>query len=124
EGRRTGRRGGRTAEPPPPGPPAPAGAVRARAAELPQEQDLFTVTAPMVGTFHRSPVPGTPPYVNVGDQVQVGQVLCLIETMKIYNEVVAEVAGEVVGILAENGQLVEYGQPLFQIKKRVEGPAG
>ncbi len=122
--RLTVRRGARTAEAPRAGTPAPAGAVRAREPEPVQEQDLFTVTAPMVGTFHRSPVPGTPPYVNVGDQVQVGQVLCLIETMKIYNEVVAEVAGEIVGILAENGQLVEYGQPLFQIKKRVEGPAG
>ncbi|MBC7106271.1 MAG: acetyl-CoA carboxylase biotin carboxyl carrier protein [Firmicutes bacterium] len=122
--RLTLRRGGRSAEAARGGAPAAVGAVPPRGPEPVREPDLFTVTAPMVGTFHRSPVPGTPPYVNVGDQVQVGQVLCLIETMKIYNEVVAEVAGEIVGILAENGQLVEYGQPLFHIRKRVEGPAG
>ncbi|MEW6457471.1 MAG: acetyl-CoA carboxylase biotin carboxyl carrier protein [Bacillota bacterium] len=77
--------------------------------------DTVTVTAPMVGTFYSSPAPDAPPYVEVGSKVREGQVLCIIEAMKLMNEIEAEVAGEIVDILVGNGQPVEYGQPLFVI---------
>jgi acetyl-CoA carboxylase biotin carboxyl carrier protein len=70
----------------------------------------------MVGTFYRAPAPDAPPYVEVGSKVTEKTVVCIVEAMKLMNEIEAEVAGEVVEILAENGQLVEYGQPLFKIK--------
>ncbi|HEU0201113.1 MAG TPA: acetyl-CoA carboxylase biotin carboxyl carrier protein [Burkholderiaceae bacterium] len=73
------------------------------------------VKSPMVGTFYRSPSPGAKPFVEVGQTVKPGDVLCIIEAMKLLNEIEAEVAGEVKEILAENGQAVEYGQPLFVI---------
>ncbi|HPC36763.1 MAG TPA: acetyl-CoA carboxylase biotin carboxyl carrier protein [Candidatus Marinimicrobia bacterium] len=75
------------------------------------------VRSPIVGTFYRSPAPDAEPYVNVGDDVAVGQPLCIIEAMKIMNVIEAEVAGKVVKILAENAQPVEYNQPLFIIEK-------
>jgi len=75
------------------------------------------VKAPIVGTFYRSPAPDAEPYVNVGDTVAVGQPLCIIEAMKIMNVIEAEVAGKVTKILVENGQPVEYNQPLFIIEK-------
>lgn len=81
-------------------------------------EDLVPVTAPMVGTFYQSPAPDAAPFVKVGDAVQSGQTLCIIEAMKLMNEIEAEVAGEVVEILVENGQPVEYGQKLFLIKKK------
>jgi oxaloacetate decarboxylase alpha subunit len=73
------------------------------------------VTAPMVGTFYRAPGPDQPPFVQEGDRVEVGQTLCIIEAMKMFNEIPAEVSGRVVRVLAENGAPVEYGQPLFLI---------
>jgi acetyl-CoA carboxylase biotin carboxyl carrier protein len=75
-----------------------------------------SVPSPIVGTFYRAPDPNSPPFVNVGDRVQVGQVLCIIEAMKLMNEIEAEVAGEVVKIHPENGQPVQYGDPLFTIR--------
>jgi acetyl-CoA carboxylase biotin carboxyl carrier protein len=69
----------------------------------------------MVGTFYQAPAPDAPPYVRVGDRVQEGQVLCIIEAMKLMNEIEAEVSGVITDILVENGQAVEYGQPLFII---------
>ena len=74
------------------------------------------VPSPIVGTFYRAPDPNSPPFVNVGDQVQVGQVLCIIEAMKLMNEIEAEVAGEIVKIHPENGQPVQYGDALFRIR--------
>ena len=74
-----------------------------------------TVTSPMVGTFYRSPNPGADPFVTVGDKVQVGQTLCIIEAMKLLNEIEAETSGTIKEILVENGQPVEFGQPLFII---------
>jgi acetyl-CoA carboxylase biotin carboxyl carrier protein len=74
------------------------------------------VPSPIVGTFYRAPDPNSPPFVNVGDHVQVGQVLCIIEAMKLMNEIEAEVAGEVVKIHPENGQPVQYGDSLFTIR--------
>lgn len=80
------------------------------------EQGVHIVTSPMVGTFYRSPSPDAPAYVEAGSKVTVKSVLCIVEAMKLMNEIEAEVAGEVVEVLAENGQLVEYGQPLVKIR--------
>lgn len=80
--------------------------------------DSFTVVAPMVGTYYRAPAPDAPPFVEVGDDVIEGQVLCIIEAMKLMNEIEAEASGTVVEILVENGQPVEYGQPILVIAKK------
>jgi acetyl-CoA carboxylase biotin carboxyl carrier protein len=74
------------------------------------------VTSPIVGTFYRASSPDKPPYVEVGDVVKKGQVLCIIEAMKLMNEIESETAGKIVQILVENGHPVEYGQPLFVIE--------
>jgi acetyl-CoA carboxylase biotin carboxyl carrier protein len=76
------------------------------------------VKSPIVGTFYESPSPGSPPFVKAGDAVEAGQVLCIIEAMKLMNEIESDVAGEVVKRLASNGQPVEYGQALFVLKPR------
>ena len=81
------------------------------------DADLFKITSPIVGTFYRSPGPDKPPYVNEGDKVSDATVVCIVEAMKLMNEIQAETSGEVVKIYVENGQPVEYGQPLFGIKK-------
>jgi acetyl-CoA carboxylase biotin carboxyl carrier protein len=75
----------------------------------------FLVTSPIVGTFYRAPSPESPPYVEVGTQISKGAVLCIVEAMKIMNEIECEVSGKISAILAENAQPVEYGQPLFII---------
>jgi acetyl-CoA carboxylase biotin carboxyl carrier protein len=80
------------------------------------KEDLFVIKSPIVGTFFASPAPNAPPFVKQGDNVQVGQVLCIIEAMKLMNEIESEVAGEIIRIYAENGQPVEYGQSLFAIR--------
>jgi acetyl-CoA carboxylase biotin carboxyl carrier protein len=95
---------------------APVAAVAAPAAEV--EEKLHEVKSPIVGTFYESPSPGAPSFVKVGDQVEVGQVLCIVEAMKLMNEIESDVAGEVVKRIAASGQPVEYGQPLFAIKAR------
>ncbi len=74
------------------------------------------ITSPMVGTFYRSPAPDEPPFVDAGDRVQIGQTVCIIEAMKLMNEIEAEVAGQVLEVLVENGQPVEYGQPLMRVQ--------
>jgi len=73
------------------------------------------VKSPMVGTFYRAPSPDDTPYVEVGDQVRVGQTICIIEAMKLMNELEAEISGQVMEILVENGEPIEYGQPLMRI---------
>ena len=78
--------------------------------------DLHTITSPMVGTFYRAPAPDAEPFVEVGGAVQVGHPLCIIEAMKLMNEIESDVEGSVVEVLVENGQPVEYGQPLFRIE--------
>jgi oxaloacetate decarboxylase alpha subunit len=78
--------------------------------------NLVTVTSPIVGTFYRSPAPEKPAYVQVGDVVKKGQVLCIVEAMKLMNEIESEQSGKIVQILVENGQPVEYGQDLFVIE--------
>jgi acetyl-CoA carboxylase biotin carboxyl carrier protein len=76
------------------------------------------VESPMVGTFYRAPAPEAPPFVEIGDTVRVGQTLCILEAMKLMNELQSEISGTVRKILAENGAPVEYGQPLFEIEIR------
>ena len=98
---------------------APAPHVAAEApAPKPEvdDADLFTVKSPIVGTYYEAPSPGSPPFSKVGDEVKIGQVLCIIEAMKLMNEIEAEAAGTIAKILVKNGQPVEYGQPLFLIK--------
>jgi acetyl-CoA carboxylase biotin carboxyl carrier protein len=73
------------------------------------------ILSPMVGTFYRSPAPDEPPFVNTGDRIRVGQTVCIIEAMKLMNEIEAEMAGEVLEILVENGQPVEFNQPLLRV---------
>ena len=82
------------------------------------EEPLHTVRSPIVGTFYEAPSPGAPPFVKVGDLVEVGQVLCIVEAMKLMNEIESDVAGEVVKKLVANGQPIEYGQELFAIRQR------
>jgi acetyl-CoA carboxylase biotin carboxyl carrier protein len=96
--------------------PAGGGAATELAAEI--EEKLHEVKSPIVGTFYESPSPGAPAFVKVGDQVEVGQVLCIVEAMKLMNEIEADVAGEVVKRIASSGQPVEYGQALFAIRPR------
>ena len=79
---------------------------------------LHEVKSPIVGTFYESSAPGSAAFVKVGDTVEVGQVLCIVEAMKLMNEIESDVAGEVVKLIAKNGQPVEYGQPLFAVRAR------
>ena len=104
--------GAHPAVPMPAAPAAPGGA----AAEA-EGEDLHIVSSPMVGTFYRSPAPDADPFVDVGDEVTPDTVLCIIEAMKVMNELKAEVAGVVQAVRAENNEAVEYGQPLFVIAR-------
>jgi acetyl-CoA carboxylase biotin carboxyl carrier protein len=103
---------------PAPAAPAVAAPVAALAPVPPtaEEAGLLVVKSPIVGTFYRSPDPGSPPFVSVGDKVRMGQVLCIIEAMKLMNEIEAEAAGEIVKVHHESGQPVQYGEPLFDIR--------
>jgi acetyl-CoA carboxylase biotin carboxyl carrier protein len=107
-----------TAPPPPvaaaaaPLPPAAAPAPAAPAADA----NVIAVTSPFVGTFYRAPSPDAPPYVDAGARIHKGQVLCIVEAMKLMNEIESEVEGTILEILVANGQPVEYGEPLFRIK--------
>ena len=83
---------------------------------VPETNGLHAVRSPLVGTFYRAPAPGEESYVEVGDTVKAGQVLCIVEAMKMMNEIVADVSGEVVEVLAENSGGVEYDQPLFRLR--------
>jgi len=87
-------------------------------AEAASDADLFIVKSPIVGTFYEAPSPGTPPFVKVGDTVKEGQVLCIIEAMKLMNEIEAEVSGVIAKMFVSNGSPVEYGMPLFGIRKQ------
>ncbi len=95
---------------------APADPAVAPAAEL--EANLPAIKSPMVGTFYSAPAPGKPQFVNVGDRVDVGQTVCIIEAMKLMNEIHADVEGRVAKVLVANGQPVEYGQTLFLIEPK------
>jgi len=95
-------------------PPAPTPAAK------PAEETgrRVIIKSPMVGTFYRAPAPDAPPFVEVGQEVEAGQVICIIEAMKLMNEIKSDVAGQIVEILVENGDPVEYGQPLFALEPR------
>ena len=95
-----------------------AAATAAAEEKAAEAEKLQEVKSPIVGTFYESPSPGAQPFVKVGDQVEVGQVLCIIEAMKLMNEIESDVAGEVVKRIASSGEPVEYGQPLFAIRPR------
>jgi len=101
--------------------PAPAAvaapvAPAAEAAPKPEEKPGHIVRSPFVGTFYRAPSPESPPFVELGQTVQKGQVLCIVEAMKLMNEIEAEVSGRIAEIFVENGEPVEFGQPLFRIE--------
>lgn len=85
-------------------------------AEKPAEEKLHVITSPIVGTFYRSPSPTSASFIRVGDMVEVGRTLCIIEAMKLMNEIQSDAVGVVAKIFVENGQPVEYGQPLFGLK--------
>jgi acetyl-CoA carboxylase biotin carboxyl carrier protein len=130
------RRAGAAAHPPavlapppsviPAAQPAPVSAAPAPARPQPgaetvvsapaEEEGLVVVKSPIVGTFYRTPDPNAPPFVNVGDRIRVGQVLCIIEAMKLMNEIEAELSGEIVKIHHESGQPVQFGEPLFSVR--------
>jgi acetyl-CoA carboxylase biotin carboxyl carrier protein len=95
----------------PPTPPAAASAETRQSAE-----DLHLVKSPIVGTYYESPSPGTEAFVKVGAYVETGQTLCIVEAMKLMNEIESDISGEVLRMFVENGQPVEYGQPLFGIR--------
>ncbi len=104
-----------------PSPETPAQPPKTQAPEAltPEEaekQGYYVLKSPMVGTFYRRPAPDKPPFVKVGDTVKKGQTLCLIEAMKIFNEIESEVDGKIIQILVEDGTPVEFGQPLFIIE--------
>ncbi len=104
------------APPPMQGMAAPAPAAAVAAVEVPATPSGHMVTSPMVGTFYRSASPNAKPFVEVGAQVKVGETLCIIEAMKMLNQIEADKAGTIKAILKENGQPVEYGEPLFVIE--------
>jgi acetyl-CoA carboxylase biotin carboxyl carrier protein len=86
------------------------------ASGVPHAEELHTIKSPIVGTFYAAPSPDAPPFVKVGDAIQEGKVVCIVEAMKLMNEIEADASGDVVRVLVENGQPVEYGQPLFAIR--------
>ena len=102
----------------PPAPPLPAAGVSVPepVEVVPETNGLHAIRSPLVGTFYRAPAPGEEAYVEVGDTVKAGQVLCIVEAMKMMNEIVADVPGEVIEVLAENSGGVEYDQPLFRLR--------
>ena len=104
-------------------PAVPASAAAATSAEAParpapvESPDIHQVKSPIVGTFYRAGSPGSRPFVEVGDKVKKGQVLCIVEAMKLMNEIEADFEGEIIEAIVSNGQPVEYGEPLFKIRK-------
>jgi acetyl-CoA carboxylase biotin carboxyl carrier protein len=98
---------------PAPAPSQPAAATPAPAA--PAEDRSTMIKSPMVGTFYTAPDPESPPYVKVGDPVGPETIVCIVEAMKVFNEIPSEVSGKIVGVLVENGEPVEFGQPLFKV---------
>jgi acetyl-CoA carboxylase biotin carboxyl carrier protein len=98
-------------------PDLPAGAAEKIEGPSGAERNgLHPIRSPLVGTFYRSPAPGEDPYVEVGDRVRAGEILCIVEAMKLMNEISADASGEVVEVLAENAEGVEYDQPLFYLR--------
>jgi acetyl-CoA carboxylase biotin carboxyl carrier protein len=96
--------------------PAQAAPAAAPAPALSNESNYITVKSPMIGTFYRSSSPDKPSFANVGDEISAGQVVCIIEAMKLFNEIESEVSGRIVKVLVDNAQPVEYDQPLFLVE--------
>lgn len=96
--------------------PSPAASAPVEVAKEAKTDNLITIKAPMVGTFYRASNPDTPSFVNVGDEVKPGKVVCIIEAMKLFNEIESEVSGRIVKVLVENATPVEYDQPLFLVE--------
>ncbi|WOD39985.1 acetyl-CoA carboxylase biotin carboxyl carrier protein [Nodosilinea sp. E11] len=105
-----------TASAPPPAEPSPAAPAAPPATPPGKGSDLVSINSPMVGTFYRSPAPEEPAFVGIGDRITSGQTVCIIEAMKLMNELEAEVSGEIVEIMVENGQPVEFGQTLMLVR--------
>ncbi len=103
------------AAPAPPPAPAPE-AAPAPASEPAKKENLIEIRSPMVGTFYRAPAPDAEPYVKIGDHIEKGTILCIIEAMKLMNEIESEVSGKIADILVENGKPVEYNQLLFLVE--------
>ncbi len=102
-----------------PAPQTAAPVQTVQVADAPQsaaKEDLMEITSPMVGVFYAAPAEDADPYVQVGDRVKKGQTLCIVEAMKLMNEIVAETDGQIVEVCAQNGQVVDFGCPLFRIK--------
>jgi len=99
--------------------PAPVAAAPASVAASPvaeSTENLYTIKSPMIGTFYRASGPGKPVFVNVGDEIKVGQVLCIVEAMKLFNEIESEVSGKIVKVLIDDSSPIEYDQPLFLVQ--------
>jgi acetyl-CoA carboxylase biotin carboxyl carrier protein len=103
--------------PPPPAVATPSAAPPAAETEA-LEEGLVQIKSPMVGTFYRAPSPDSDPYIREGDSIQPGKILCIIEAMKLMNEIEAEITGKIVKMLVENARPVEYNQPLFLVEKQ------
>jgi acetyl-CoA carboxylase biotin carboxyl carrier protein len=95
---------------------APAPVAEKPAAAAPAAANTVTIKSPMIGTFYRSPSPDKPVFVNVGDEIKKGQVLCIIEAMKLFNEIESEISGRIVKVLVDDSTPVEYDQPLFLVE--------
>ena len=95
---------------------APAKTGETKVAETAKQENLLTIKSPMIGTFYRQAGPGKPLFASVGDEVEVGQVVCIIEAMKLFNEIESEVAGKIVKVLVEDASPVEFDQPLFLVE--------
>jgi acetyl-CoA carboxylase biotin carboxyl carrier protein len=96
----------------------PAAPAAPAAPPEPAKEDLHMVRSPIVGTYYESPSPGSPPFVKPGDMVEAGQVICIVEAMKLMNEIEADASGEIVKVLVANGAPIEYGQELFAIRAK------
>jgi acetyl-CoA carboxylase biotin carboxyl carrier protein len=98
--------------------PAPVAAapVAAAAPAVSESDNYLTIKSPMIGTFYRSASPDKPSFVNVGDEIKAGQVLCVVEAMKLFNEIEAEISGRIVKVLVDNASPIEYDQPLFLVE--------
>ena len=100
----------------PPQAPAPPSIDKAKTASDSVSDNFITIKSPMIGTFYRSSTPGKPPFVEIGDEITTGKVVCIIEAMKLFNEIESEVKGRIVKVLADDASPVEYDQPLFLVE--------
>jgi acetyl-CoA carboxylase biotin carboxyl carrier protein len=98
--------------------PAASAASSAEAQKSADESKYITIKSPMIGTFYRSSSPDKPVFVNVGDEIKQGQVLCIIEAMKLFNEIESDISGKIVKVLVDNSSPVEYDQPLFLVEPK------